>query len=85
MNRFWKPIGSATIALLATSMIVGFIIPASGQGTQRKGATATIRVGEVVAQEQVELQDNSAAKGALIGGAIGLAAGSGKSGKSRRN
>ena len=83
MNRNRNPIGTATIALLATSLIVGFVAPASGQA-QRAGATASIRVGEVVAQARVELKDDSAKKGALIGGAIGLAAGSGKSGKERR-
>ena len=82
MNRNRNPIGTATIALLATSLIVGFVAPVSGQ--QRKGATATIRVGEVVAQARVELKDDSAKKGALIGGAIGLAAGSGKGGKTQR-
>ncbi len=84
MNRNRNPIGTATIALLATSLVVGFVAPTSGQRAQRQGATATIRVGEVVAQERVDLKDDSAKKGALIGGAIGLAAGSGKSGKERR-
>ncbi len=82
MNRNRSQNGTTTIALLVTSLIVGFVTPASGQ--QRKGATATIRVGEVVGQQQVELKDDSAAKGALVGGAIGLAAGSGKSGKTQR-
>ena len=68
MNRNRNPIGTATIALLATSLIVGFVAPSSGQA-QRKGATASIRVGEVVAQERVDLKDDSAKKGALIGGA----------------
>ncbi len=84
MNRNRNPIGNATIALLATSLIVGFVAPASGQRAQRKGATASIRVGEVVAQERVELKDDSVKKGALVGGVIGLAAGSGKSGKKQR-
>ncbi len=84
MNRNRNPIGTATIALLATSLIVGSVAPAWGQRAQRTGATASIRVGEVVALEQVDLKDDSAAKGALIGGAIGLAAGSGKSGKEKR-
>ncbi len=82
MNCNRNPIGITTIALLATSLIVGFVAPASAQ--QRKGATSSIRVGEVVAQERVELKDDSAKKGALVGGVIGLAAGSGKSGKDRR-
>ncbi len=67
MNRSRNPIGTAMIALLATILIVGFVAPASGQGAQRKGATATIRVGEVVGQERVALKDDSVKKGALLG------------------
>ncbi len=84
MNRNRKPIGTATIAQLAASLLVGIDAPATGQGAQRKGATASIRVGEVVAQERVNLKDDSVKRGALVGGAIGLAAGSGKSGKTKR-
>ena len=84
MNRSRNPIGTAMIALLATILVVGFVAPASGQRAQRQGATSTIRVGEVDAQERVDLKDNSVAKGALLGGVIGLAAGSGKGGKKRR-
>ncbi len=84
MNRNCNPIGTARIALLATSLIVGCVAPASGRRPQRKGATASIRVGEVVSLRRVDLQDDAVAKGALLGGAIGLAAGSGKGGKKRR-
>ena len=69
--------------ILGFVLASGFIAPASGQGTQRVGATASIRVGEVVGQERVTLKDNSVAKGALIGGVIGLASGS--NAKKRRN
>ncbi len=84
MNRNRNPIETAMIALLATSLTVAFAASALGQGAQRKGATALIRVGEVVGQKRVDLKDDSVKKGALVGGAIGLAAGSGKSGKDRR-
>ncbi len=84
MNRNCNPIGTAMIALLATSLIVGCVAPASGRGPQRKGATASIRVGEVVSLRRVDLQDDAVAKGALLGGVIGLAAGSGKGGRTLR-
>jgi len=71
-----------TTALVVFSMLAAVGFPAFGQA--RAGASATIRVGEVLDLKTVELKDDSVAKGALIGGAIGLATGSGKSGKSRR-
>ena len=76
-----KQVGS-TIAIAA--MLVAMSAPLSTPQAQKAGQSATIRVGEVTAREQVELKDGSTGKGALVGGAIGLAAGSGKSGKTRR-
>ena len=75
---------SWTTALVVCGMLVGIAFPAFSQGAKREGAAATIRVGEVVGLQQIKIKDNSAAKGALVGGAIGLAFGSGKSGKSTR-
>ncbi len=71
-----------TTALVVCSMLVAIAAPALSQGASRAGASATIRVGEVVGLQQIKLKDNSAKKGALIGGAIGLALGSGKNRKS---
>ncbi len=65
-------------------MLVGVAAPAFSQGASRAGASATIRVGEVVGVRRIEIKDNSVAKGALIGGALGLALGSGKNRKSSR-
>jgi hypothetical protein len=45
---------------------------------QRKGASARISVGKVIAKERVRLQSN-AAKGAIVGGILGYQTGSGKS------
>ncbi|MCZ6663087.1 MAG: hypothetical protein O6951_09240 [Actinobacteria bacterium] len=71
---------------IAVMLVVGLVLAMVPAMAQKKGATSTIRVGEVVDRKKVKLKDNSAAKGALIGGTIGLAAGSGsgKSGKSKR-
>ncbi len=71
-----------TTALVVCGMLVGFALPAFSQAARRAGASATIRVGEVVGVRRIQIKDNSAAKGALIGGAIGLAFGSGKNRKS---
>jgi outer membrane lipoprotein SlyB len=68
------------VVMLALSLVLATVPTVA----QKKGATSTIRLGEVVDRKKVKLKDNSAAKGALIGGAIGLAAGSGKSGKDKR-
>ena len=69
---------------IGVMLAVGLVLAMVPTVAQKKGATATIRLGEVVERKKVKLKDNSAAKGALIGGTIGLAAGSGKSGKSKR-
>ncbi len=75
---------SWTTALVVCGMLAGIAFPAFSQGAKRAGASTTVRVGEVVGVQQVKIKDNSVAKGALVGGAIGLAFGSGKSGKSTR-
>lgn len=74
-NRVW----------IAVLVLVAWAFPISTALSQRAGASATVRVGTVTNRQTVELQDDAAAKGALVGGAIGLAAGSGKSGKTRRS
>ncbi len=75
---------SWTTALVVCGMLVGIAFPAFSQGARRAGASATIRVGEVVGVRQVKLKDGSVAKGALVGGAIGLAGARGKGSKSTR-
>ncbi len=75
---------SWTTALVVCGMLVGIAFPAFSQGARRAGASATIRVGEVVGAQQVKIKDDSVKKGALVGGAIGLASGSGKNRKSTR-
>ena len=80
-RKTYGPI-SWTTALVVCGMLVGTAVPAFSQTAARAGASATIRVGEVVGVRRIQIKDNSAAKGALIGGAIGLALGSGKNRKS---
>ena len=69
---------------IVVMLVVGLVLAMVPAMAQKKGAMSTIRIGEVVDRKKVNLSDNSVAKGALIGGVIGLAAGSGKSGKDKR-
>lgn len=69
---------------IVVMLVVGLVLAMVPAVAQKKGAMSTIRIGEVVDRKKVKLKDNSVAKGALIGGVIGLAAGSGKSGKDKR-
>ncbi len=73
-----------TSKIVIASVVAALAVPVAAPRAQKKGASATVRVGEVTARQQVELDDNSTKKGALVGGAIGLAAGYGSSGKKRR-
>lgn len=75
--------GIPLVTIVAAALLLGPTAPAWAQRAKRAGASATIRTGEVVGRKQVEIKDDSVAKGALIGGAIGLALGSGKSGKDK--
>lgn len=73
-----------TSKIVIASVVAALAVPVAAPRAQKKGASATVRVGEVTERQQVELDDNSTKKGALVGGAIGLAAGYGSSGKKRR-
>jgi outer membrane lipoprotein SlyB len=73
-----------TTALVVCGVLVGVALPAFSQAARRAGASATIRVGEVVGVRQVKLKDDSVAKGALLGGVVGLATTRGKGSQSTR-
>jgi hypothetical protein len=84
MNR------AIVIATAAAFLIVSMAItptPAEAQqrtASARQGAVAKVHFGLVVGLERVNLKDNSAIKGALVGGTIAAVSSSGKSGKKRR-
>ena len=72
MTRKTYGLRSWTAAVVACGMLAGTAAPAFSQGAARAGASATIRVGEVVGVRRIQIKDNSVAKGALIGGAMAL-------------
>ena len=50
---------------------------------QRKGQSVTVQYGTVTQKEQVDLNSGAVPKGAVVGGALGLASASGKSKKKK--
>jgi hypothetical protein len=63
---------------LLLTLVFGLTIHLQLSWAQKKGATATIHQGIVVKAEQTQLK-SGAAKGALVGGTVGLATSRGKS------
>jgi outer membrane lipoprotein SlyB len=67
-----------TTLMVATKAVILFVLLSSPLMAQKSGQSIQIQYGVVVASKHVEEKSN-AGKGALIGGAIGLYAGKGKS------
>ena len=69
--------------LLSIGLCLFFLAPAMAQ---KSGQNATITLGVVQQAERVTLESTGGGKGAVVGGALGYASGSGKStSKKRRN
>ncbi len=68
------------------SLLAGvcLIAIAAGAFAQRAGQVSTVRYGTVVSMQTVNLNDSSALKGALVGGAFGAALTKSSKGSSRR-
>ena len=75
-----KRVAVATLVLFTIASLSALAPPA---WAQKKGAIVTIQHGRVVGMKEVK-EDSQAAKGAAVGGTIGLLAGLGSSGKKRR-
>jgi len=75
-----------TIAAVIAAFIFAELLltPATAEA-QKKGQSAKIQHGVVVKSERVNLSDNKAPQGALVGGTIGLATGGSSGYKRRRN
>jgi outer membrane lipoprotein SlyB len=71
-------IGLKTSLLLVTKVVILFTLLSSPLLAQKSGQSMQIQYGVVVASKYVQEKSN-AGKGALVGGAIGLYAGKGKS------
>ena len=65
-------------------VVTGVLVFATGALAQRAGQMATIRYGTVVSMQTVDLNDASALKGALVGGAFGAALTKSSKSSSRR-
>ena len=69
------------ITYLALILAVSFsTAPAEAQ---RKGQNVTVQYGTVIQKEQVDLNSGAVPRGAVVGGALGLASASGKSKKKK--
>ena len=73
----------APIVVLVVAGIVLASAPVEAQQKGKKGQSAKIQHGIVVKTERIDLSENKAPKGALVGGSIGLVTG-GSSGYNRR-
>ena len=65
-------IAAATLAVLLSSSV-------DSAWSQKAGQNVTIQYGKVTGAREVDLQSGAVPKGALVGGALGLASASGKS------
>ena len=65
------------IAVIATAAAFGLI--AGPSWAQKKGQSVSIQYGKVTSVSDVDLKSNAVPAGAVVGGALGLASGSGKS------
>ena len=73
-----------TISRIA--VLIGISLFSFAAWAQKSGQSATVNLGVVQQAEQVTLQSTGGGKGALVGGTLGYASGSGKSkSKKRRN
>ena len=74
----------AVAAITAFVFVQLLLTPALAEG-QKKGQSASIQHGIVVKSERVDLSENKAPKGALVGGTVGLLTGGSSGYKRRRN
>ena len=76
---------SIVIATTVAFVVTGLALAPAPAEAQKKGQSAKIQHGVVVKSERVNLSDNKAPQGALVGGTIGLATGGSSGYKRRRN
>ena len=76
----------SVIVLTAAVFVISSIAVAPAPAeAQKKGQSAKVQHGVVVKSERVDLSENKAPSGALVGGTIGLATGGSSGYKRRRN
>jgi hypothetical protein len=73
------------IAAIAAFVVVELMLLPAPVEAQKKGQSASIQHGIVVKSERVDLSENKAPSGAMVGGTIGLLTGRSSGYKRRRN
>ena len=68
------------VGTILFSLVLSFTMPAQAQ---KKGQSATVQYGKVVQKESVNLNSGAVPRGAVVGGALGLASAGGKSNKKK--
>jgi uncharacterized protein YcfJ len=76
---------SIVIAAIVAFVFAEVLLAPAPAEAQKKGQSAKIQHGVVVKSERVDLSENKAPSGALVGGTIGLATGGSSGYKRRRN
>ena len=72
-----------TFSFMTTLLFASFLIIASGAQAQKKGQNVTVQYGTVIQKEKVNLNSGAVPRGAVVGGALGLASAGGKSNKKK--
>ena len=65
------------------ALILAVILSTAPAEAQRKGQNVSVQYGTVIQKEQVDLNSGAVPRGAVVGGALGLASASGKSKKKK--
>ena len=72
-----------TFSFMTTLLFASFLIIAPGTQAQKKGQNVTVQYGTVIQKEKVNLNSGAVPRGAVVGGALGLASAGGKSNKKK--
>ena len=72
-----------TFSFMTTLLLASFLIIAPGAQAQKKGQNVTVQYGTVIQKEKVNLNSGAVPRGAVVGGALGLASAGGKSKKKK--
>ena len=65
------------------ALILAVTLSSAPAEAQRKGQNVSVQYGTVIQKEQVDLNSGAVPRGAVVGGALGLASASGKSSKKK--
>jgi len=72
-----------TFSIMMTLLFASFLVIAPGAQAQKKGQNVTVQYGTVIQKEKVNLNSGAVPRGAVVGGALGLASAGGKSNKKK--